>query len=179
MKKEIINKSEKEKNRSHKRKEGSTKEVDRSRVYSGCPDPNQITLRPFDGYQATPETIYRVGLIAKMLGEGKSRATIQNWIMDNWEVGDRQARALYTAALRMLTPSSETFDEERRGLIQANLDRLEKIVESSIDGNLAEKRLAKECISEMNKVLLGTNQTQVILHKDKEKDEFIIQLGND
>lgn len=94
-------------------------------------------------------TIQRVMQIAERVSKGESRMGLQQWMQENWKIGDRQARAYYMAAVRYLIPDNE--DEYRKGLIQANLNRLETIVENTMNGK--NYQAAIQAIREINRVL--------------------------
>ena len=93
-------------------------------------DEKDILLRPTEQWTTTPQTIERVTALAKMISEGMSRKNVQEWIMTHYDVSGRQARAYYSAALRYLIPDNE--EEYKRGLIQANINRLETIIERTM-----------------------------------------------
>lgn len=137
-----------------------------------------VSMRPSDEWSAEPQTIMRVDEIAQMISDGKSRKTIQQYIKDNYGVKERQARAYYTAALRLLIPDESEYDEYRKGLIQANIDRLEKIIERSITGNTQDMKVAKDCISELNKMMGLGDKTNIMINKNNEEETFIIQIDN-
>ena len=134
-----------------------------------------VTMRPSEEWSAEPQTIMRVDEIAQMISDGKSRTTIQNYIKENYGVQDRQARAYYNAALRLLIPDEDKYDEYRKALIQANIDRLEKMIEKMIDGNRDDMKLAKECIAELNKLIGMGDKTNIMINKNDE-ETFIIQI---
>lgn len=135
-----------------------------------------VSMRPSEEWSAEPETIMRVDEIAQMISDGKSRKTIQQYIKDNYGVKDRQARCYYSAALRLLIPDESEFDEYRKGLIQANIDRLEKIIERSITGNTQDMKVAKDCISELNKMMGLGDKTNIMINKNDNEETFIIQI---
>ena len=134
-----------------------------------------VTMRPSEEWSAEPQTIMRVDEIAQMISNGKSRQTCQQWIKDTYGVQDRQARAYYSAALRLLIPDDSKYDEYRKALIQANIDRLEKIIEVCIESNDANMlSQARQCVAELNKMLGVTSQNTVMINKNDEGDEQII-----
>lgn len=129
-----------------------------------------ITMRPSEGWSAEPLTENRVTEIAGMIVKGVSRQTIQTYIKDNYKVQERQARAYYNAALRYLQPDDE--DEYKKGLIQANINRLETIIEAGMKDN-ANLKIAKEAIDSLNK-MLGIGGNNVAINRNKEGEETII-----
>lgn len=101
-------------------------------------------------------TVQRVMQIAERVSKGESRMGLQKWMMDSWGIGDRQARAYYMAAVRYLTPDDE--EEFRNGLIQANLNRLEEIVEETMTGRNYKDAIT--AIKELNRMLgIGEKNT--------------------
>ena len=142
----------------------------------GYREKTTVTMRPSEEWSAEPETIMRVDEIAHMISDGKSRKTIQQYIKDNYGVKDRQARCYYSAALRLLIPDESEFDEYRKGLIQANIDRLEKIIERSITGNTQDMKVAKDCISELNKMMGLGDKTNIMINRNDNEETFVIQI---
>lgn len=109
--------------------------------------------------------------VLEMLGEGKSRTDIVKALQEEGMCYDAALR-YYRTALEGLSP--EGIDEYRKGLIQVNLDRLEKIISKTIDSNDAQTlRVAKDCISEINKIILGGNQNKITIAKNNEGEEII------
>lgn len=125
------------------------------------------------GFQTLPATELRVMEVARMICDGKSKATCLDYIQRAQNVGIQQAKQYYQAALNWLIPEDE--DEYKRGLISANMQRLEKIVEECVLKKDDERgadylRCAKDAISEMNKVLgIGNNRIQIAQTKDGEQ----------
>lgn len=134
---------------------------------NGYRDKTLISMRPSEEWSAEPQTQERVLKVAKMITAGKSRETIQAFIKKNFKVEERQARAYYGAAMRYLLPDDE--EEYRNTLIQANLSRLETIVEKCMSGK--DYRDAIAAIKEMNNVIAPRNN--VTIAKNKEGDEVI------
>lgn len=134
---------------------------------NGYREKTLISMRPSEGYSSEPQTQERVLKIAKMITAGKSRETIQDYIKKNFKVAERQARAYYGAAMRYLLPDDE--EEYRNTLIQANLSRLETIVEKCMSGKDYKDAIA--AIKEMNNVIAPRNN--VTIAKNKEGDEVI------
>lgn len=135
-----------------------------------------VSMRPSDEWSAEPQTIMRIDEIAQMISDGKSRSTIQKYIKDNYGVKDAQARTYYRAALRVLIPDEDKYDEYRKALIQANIDRLEKMIEKNIDGNRDDMKLAKECISELNKLIGMGDKTNIMINRNDNEETFVIQI---
>lgn len=111
-------------------------------------------LKDFKRLSTTPQTMYRVAEVAKKISEGGSRQNLYDWIISTYKVSQRQANAYYNAALRYLMPNDEDKQAYRDGLIQANLDRLDKIIDSSMNCKYPNYKMAKDCIAEMNRILV-------------------------
>lgn len=110
--------------------------------------------------------------ITQMLGEGQSRISIIKHLKEQG-INEGQANHLYYAALKELSPQTNLLDDYKRGIIQQNLDRLERIVEKSIDGNSQEKSVAVKAIAEINKMLGAYQDNTVTIARNKEGDEVI------
>ena len=137
-------------------------------------DEKDIMLKPSDEWKANSQTIERVTNLAKMLSEGMSRKSAMEWIMTNYGVGDRQARAYYTAALRYLIPDNE--EEYKRGLIQANINRLETIIERTMAEGSADYKSAIAAIKEINRLVAPNENSIEVATKDA---AFRIKFGSD
>lgn len=142
----------------------------------------QVSIAADKGYEATPDTVRKICLVAEKISEGESRSSIQKWIKENLSngdtpMGDRQVRAYYAAGMKMLIPDENEFGDYKRGLMMANIDRLEKIIQKSIDSNDAQMlRVAKDCIAEMNKIL-GLNSNNTVTIAKNTDGEEIIQIS--
>lgn len=137
-------------------------------------DEKDILLRPTEQWATTPQTIERVTSLAKMLSEGMSRKNAQEWIMTNYDVSARQARAYYSAALRYLIPDNE--EEYKRGLIQSNIDRLETIIERTMAEGSADYKSAIAAIKEINRLVAPNENSIEVATKDA---AFRIKFGSD
>lgn len=137
-------------------------------------DEKDIMLKPSDEWKANPQTIERVTNLAKMLSKGMSRKSAQEWIMTNYDVSARQARAYYSAALRYLIPDNE--EEYKRGLIQSNIDRLETIIERTMAEGSADYKSAIAAIKEINRLVAPNENSIEVATKDA---AFRIKFGSD
>lgn len=130
---------------------------------------------PGEAFRVTPAVEFRVIETAKMICEGKSKQTCLEHIMEAQGCKIQQAKYYYQAALNWLIP--DDMDGYKRGLLQANMERLEKIIQDCVDKkddrNGADYlRVAKDAIAEMNKVL-GVGNNRVVVSKSAEGDETI------
>lgn len=107
------------------------------------------------------------------ISKGESRADIVQSLVDNG-LGYKNANLLYYEAMKELTPEENMLDDYKRGMMQQNLDRLEKIINSSIEGNSQDKQVALKAIAEMNKMLGLSQGNNVTINKNNQGDEQII-----
>lgn len=132
------------------------------------------------GFQTLPATELRVIEVARMICDGKSKATCLDYIQRAQNVGIQQAKQYYQAALNWLIPSD--MDEYKKGLLQANIERLEKIIEDGIqnrnDGRRGADylRTAKDAISELNKMLGVGNPRLQIAQENKSGEQQVITI---
>lgn len=138
-------------------------------------DEKDIMLRPSMEWEANTQTVERVTSLAKMISEGQSRQKVQEWIMTNYEVGERQARAYYSAALRYLVPDNE--EEYKKGMIQANINRLENIIERTMTEDRTDFKNAIAAIRELNRIVEPKEKNTIeVASKDV---AFRIKFGSD
>lgn len=111
--------------------------------------------------------------IAEKISKGQSRQKVINDMMAEGVPYDT-ASQLYYQGLRELTPDENVLDEYRRGIMQVNLDRLEKIINSCIEGNTGEKKVALQAIDQMSKLLgLYNDGNKVTIANNKEGDQIV------
>ena len=167
---EIVEKAEKTEN--PKKKASNSKKIWRpSNMEKNEKD---ILLRPTEQWTTTPQTTEKIISLAKMISEGMGRKSAQEWIMANYGVGDRQARAYYSAALRYLIPDNE--EEYKKGLIQANINRLETIIERTMAEGSADYKSAIAAIKEINRLVAPNENSIEVATKDA---AFRIKFGSD
>lgn len=170
---ETINKAEKtEKAEKPKKKASNSKKIWRPSNMEK--DEKDILLRPTEQWTTTPQTTEKIISLAKMISEGMSRKNVQEWIMANYGVRDRQARAYYSAALRYLIPDNE--EEYKRGLIQANINRLETIIERTMAEGSTDYKSAIAAIKEINRLVAPNENSIEVATKDA---AFRIKFGSD
>lgn len=165
------------------KKKLSPEELDKKRKKEGTAPKDKDTAardiwKPKRGKMDLTEseapTVQRVLQIAERISKGESRMGLQKWMQENWDIGDRQARAYYMAAIRYLTP--EDIDEYKKGLIQVNLDRLEDIVEKTMGGRNYKDAIA--AIKEINKMLgLDSGKSVEVVTDNNGTTAFKISFG--
>lgn len=133
-------------------------------------------VAPGNAFSTTPATEYRVIETAKMITEGKSKQTCLEHIQQAQGCGLQQARMYYQAALNWLIP--DDLPAYKQGLLAANLERLETIVEDCISKKDDKShgadylRCAKDALAEMNKVL-GVGHGRVVVAESADGDKAI------
>lgn len=121
-------------------------------------------------------SLARVIEASKLLAKGKSRQYVIDYAMKNFGVELAQAKRYYTAAVRYLIP--EDMEEYRKGLIQQNVERLETIVEKSMEEG--DWKNARETIAEINKMCgLTGSGVQFAINTDKENNSQQILIKFD
>lgn len=111
--------------------------------------------------------------IMDAISKGQSRADIVQSLVDDG-ITYRNAQQLYYEAMKDMTPDINLLDDYKRGMMQQNLDRLEKIINSSIEGNAGDKKVALQAIAEMNKMLGLSQGNNVTINKNNQGDEQIV-----
>lgn len=110
--------------------------------------------------------------VQDMVADGKSRASIMKFLQDQG-MAKSTAENIYYQALKDMTPSPDLLDDYRKGIIQVNLGRLEKIIDETIGGNYQNKQVALKAISEINKMLGLSEGNNVTIAQNKEGDQII------
>lgn len=135
-----------------------------------------IVLIPSVDFSPSQETIERVIRVSEKISEGKSRQSIQKWIMDSYEISARSARSYYAAAIRYLMP--DDMEEYKMELIQANIERLEAIIEDTMKTKGVAYTNAIQAIKELNK-MLGLGDSGKMVAVETPDTKFVIKLGDD
>lgn len=87
-----------------------------------------------------------------MISKGKSRAEVIAFIEGDLGISKRSSVDYYREALKDLIMDDDFLGDYRKAVQAQNYDRLEKIINSTIDGNAAEKKVCISAISELNKM---------------------------
>ena len=111
--------------------------------------------------------------IQEWVNKGKSRQYIMDRLTENG-MSVRAAQDIYYDTLKVMAPDPNLFDDYKRQAIQQNLDRLEKIIETSIEGNYQEKNVALKAIDTLNKLIGAYGDNGVVINKDGQGNEQII-----
>ena len=116
--------------------------------------------------KSRPNVENRVIMLAKEITKGMSRTRAIEYAMEHFEVAESQAKKYYNAAMRYLLP--EDVEEYRKNLFQANMDRLEGIIDKCMEQG--QYKLATEAINALNKMLGLNNGLQIGIATDKQND---------
>lgn len=111
--------------------------------------------------------------VAELISKGKSRKDIVEFLKGKG-MESSNAYKLYYEGLQDMVPEEDFLTTEKKYLIQQNLDRLETIINTCIDGNFQQKTVALKAISELNKMISAYGDNGVVINKNKEGDEQII-----
>jgi len=127
---------------------------------------NEINVTGREDVKPTAASIHRVLELAKMLSKGKSRQTVIEYAMEHYDVTEPQAKRYYAAATRYLIP--DDMDEFRKGIIQANMERLETIIERCME--LGQYKVARDAIDSLNKMFGINSGLQIGIQTDTENN---------
>lgn len=111
-------------------------------------------------------------VIQDMIAQGKSRQSIIKYLTDEG-TNRNTANKLYYQALKDIQPDPNLLDDYKKGMIQQNLDRLEKIIDDTIEGNYQNKQVALKAIAEINKMLGLSEGNNVTIAQNKDGDQII------
>lgn len=111
--------------------------------------------------------------IIELISKGKTRKEVIDWLKEQGMSGGN-LYAIYYSALKEMMPEEDFLDEEKKYLIQKNLDRLERIINSSITGNTGEKKVALQAIDTLNKMIgVYADSNKVTIAKNNQGEEII------
>lgn len=122
---------------------------------------------------AYPQTVVRVEEAAKMISDGVGRGEVIEHLKTKYNMTYNTAQKYFVSACHYLIPDNDEF---KAGLIKQNFERLEKIVNDSLKEG--DKKMAKDAIAEMNKMLgLGTNSVKITNDPKNNTNEITINFG--
>lgn len=137
---------------------------------------SSVNMQKSRNKTAEPATVMKVQEAARMISDGKSRATIIETLQDKYHIGYDQAKHLYGAGIRFLIPEDE--DKYRKELIVKNIARLETIIENTM--NDRQWKVAREAIDSLNKMIgIGNGGFQVAVQNDAENNTQQIYIKFD
>jgi hypothetical protein len=111
--------------------------------------------------------------VMTLITQGKSRKDIIQKLQEEEGLAYKSAVALYYGALRDVIPNPEFYDDYKKAVVQHNIDRLEQIIDSSIDGNAGDKNAAIKASDVMNKLVGAYGENQVNIARNDKGDEVI------
>ena len=111
--------------------------------------------------------------VMTLITQGKSRKYILEKLQEEEGLAYKSAVALYHGALRDVIPDPEYFEDYKKAIVQTNIDRLERIIDSSIEGNAGDKNAAIKAIDVMNKLVGAYGENQVNIARNDKGDEVI------
>ena len=133
-----------------------------------------ISRHKGDNTPLTPQSQLKIEEAAKMITKGKGMNDVIEFIRDKYKISYEQSRHYWVAACRFLVAD---MDETREALIKQNIQRLERIINKSMENE--DYKLAKETIGELNKMLgVGKDGVSIAVRNDPENNtqEFIIKV---
>ena len=137
---------------------------------------SSVNMQKSRNKTAEPATVMKVQEAARMISDGKSRATIIETLQEKYHIGYDQAKHLYGAGIRFLIPEDE--DKYRKELIVKNIARLETIIENTM--NDRQWKVAREAIDSLNKMIgIGNGGFQVAVQNDAENNTQQIYIKFD
>ena len=113
--------------------------------------------------------------VADRISKGTSKQTILKQLQEEGMTLN-SAYNYYYDALKELAPEDTIIDEYKRGMMQANLNRLEQIIETSISGNSQDKQVALKAIDQISKILGFYNEGNKVTVANNKEGEQIIQI---
>lgn len=113
--------------------------------------------------------------IAERISKGEPREKLVKELVAGG-MDRTKATRYYYEALKEITPEDTILDEYKKGMMQVNLNRLETIIETSLNGNYQEKQVALKAIAELNKMLGLSNDTNKVTVANNKEGEQIIQI---
>ena len=109
----------------------------------------------------------------ELISKGMSRKDVCDWL-ETQGMGRSNAYQIYYSALKELVPEDNFLDDSKKYLIQQNLDRLERIINSTITGNTGDKKVALQAISELNRMIgVYSDSNKVMIAKNNQGEEII------
>lgn len=114
-----------------------------------------------------PAVMLRIQDAAKQIANGKTRATVIEYLQNEYGIAYDTARHYYDDALNYILPSND--EEYRQNIIKINFERLNTIIQESMAaGNY---RVAREAIAELNKMSgVHQNGTTVAVQTDHQNN---------
>lgn len=151
------------------------KKADASLIKSPSNENTKVTRKEIEERGAFPATVVKVEEAAKMISKGKGRAEVIEHLQKKYDMTYENARKYFISACHFLIPDDQ--GEFRQSLIKQNMERLEKIINDSIEEK--QYKVAREAIAEMNKMLGVTGGQGVVINQDPAsgQQQIIVNFG--
>lgn len=127
------------------------------------------------GRGTTIDAKLKVLAATEMIERGVPRKEVVD-ALEQQGMSRQNAYDMYYAALKELMPAPDLIDDHRKYIIQQNLDRLERIINTSITGNTGEKKVALQAIDTLNKMMGVYNDANKVMIGKNNQGEEIIQI---
>lgn len=123
-------------------------------------------------YKQQIDSLEKKLTIQDLVSKGKSREYCVNWLKEQGMTTKNAQRAYYNA-LKELVPDADMLDDYKKGLVQTNINRLEKIIDRNIEGDFKANSVAIKAISELNKMMGISDGNSVTIAKNEKGEEII------
>lgn len=149
--------------------------VDASLIKPTSNKNTKVTRKEIEERGAFPATVAKVEETAKMVSKGKGRAEIIDYLQKKYDMSYETARKYFVSACHFLIPDDQ--GEFRQSLIKQNMERLEKIINDSLEEK--QYKVAREAIAEMNKMLGVTGGQGIVINQDPAsgQQQIIVNFG--
>ena len=151
------------------------KKADASLIESPSNGNGRVSRKEIEERGAYPATVAKVEEAAKMISKGKGRAEVIEHLQKKYDMTYENARKYFISACHFLIPDDQ--GEFRQSLIKQNMERLEKIINDSIEEK--QYKVAREAIAEMNKMLGVTGGQGIVINQDPAsgQQQIIVNFG--
>ena len=111
--------------------------------------------------------------ITELISQGKTKKEILDYLRYELRVPPTMLSSYYHQALKNMVLTDDFMADYKKSIQQQNYDRLEKLVNDTIDGNAAEKKLAIDAIKELNHMAGAYDGNTVTVAQNKEGEQII------
>lgn len=149
--------------------------VDASLIKPPSNGNGRVSRKEIEERGAYPATVAKVEEAAKMVSKGKGRAEIIEYLQKKYDMSYETARKYFISACHFLIPDDQ--GEFRQSLIKQNMERLEKIINDSLEEK--QYKTAREAIAEINKMLGVTGGQGIVINQDPAsgQQQIIVNFG--
>lgn len=111
--------------------------------------------------------------VANYISQGHTKQQTLDWIVEELGISRRICSSYYHNALKQVIMDDDLLGDYKKTIQQQNYDRLEKIIDSTINGNAADKKVAIDAIKELNRMTDPGNGNSVTIGKNQGGEEVI------